>query len=169
MAPNPDQVTTYLIISSGVFGASTALHVIKSSSSKVTLLDRDHFSSPRRVAASWDWNKVIRCDYPSSRLSTRLALEAQQLWRHEPLFAPYYHECGSFWASNSNFKHVVEENLKKEEDGRSLETGAKVYSVEEAKKLYGGVFEHGDYSGVEGVLVNTNSGYAGEGSCQVGG
>ncbi|KAK3988903.1 FAD dependent oxidoreductase [Cladorrhinum sp. PSN332] len=161
MAPNE---TTYLIIGSGIFGASTALHLIKSCSPppKVILLDRDHFSSPRRVAASWDWNKVIRCDYPSSPLSTRLALEAQQLWRNNPLFSPYYHECGSFWASRSDFRHVVAQNLKEGPEGRSgsLETGAKVYPVEEAKKLYGGVFERGDYTGVEGVLVNTNSGYA---------
>ncbi|KAK4158900.1 FAD dependent oxidoreductase [Cladorrhinum sp. PSN259] len=160
MATNLDQTrVTYLIIGSGVFGASTALHLAKSSSRppKVILLDRDHYSAPRRVAASWDWNKVIRCDYPSSPLHTRLALEAQQLWRNDPLFSPYYHECGSFWASRSNFRDVVEQNLSV---NGNLDTGAKVYSVEEAKKLYGGVFEHGDYTGVEGILVNTNSGYA---------
>lgn len=150
--------TTYLIVGSGVFGASTALHLVKSSGPlpKVILLDRDHFSAPRRVAASWDWNKVIRSDYASSPLSTKLALEAQQLWRTDPLFSPYYHECGSYWASHSDFQDVVDRNMK--EGG--METGGKVYTVEEARTLYKGVFKDGNYSQVNGVLVNIKSGYA---------
>jgi glycine/D-amino acid oxidase-like deaminating enzyme len=72
---------SYLIVGSGVFGASTALSLIrKYPDARITLIDRDAYDAPARVAASWDWNKVVRADYRDI-VYTRLALEAQHLWR----------------------------------------------------------------------------------------
>jgi glycine/D-amino acid oxidase-like deaminating enzyme len=55
---------SYVIVGSGVFGTSTALHLIrKYPDATIHLIDRDAYDAPVRVAASWDWNKVIRADY----------------------------------------------------------------------------------------------------------
>jgi glycine/D-amino acid oxidase-like deaminating enzyme len=55
---------SYIIIGSGVFEALTSLSLIrKHPNATITLIDRDAFSAPFRVAASWDWNKVVRADY----------------------------------------------------------------------------------------------------------
>jgi hypothetical protein len=51
------------MVGSSVFGASTSLFLIyKHPNVTITLIDRDAFSAPLRVAASWHWNKV-RADY----------------------------------------------------------------------------------------------------------
>ncbi|KAF3355683.1 Protein HIR1 [Verticillium dahliae VDG1] len=50
---------SYLIVGAGVFGVSTAYHLIqKYPDATVTLVDRDAYDAEERVAASWDWNKV---------------------------------------------------------------------------------------------------------------
>ena len=55
---------SYLIVGAGVFGVSTAYHLIqKYPHASVTLVDRDAYDADSRVAASWDWNKVVRADY----------------------------------------------------------------------------------------------------------
>ena len=42
---------SYLIVGGGVFGASTAYHLIQQQpDASVTLIDRDHFEAPTRVA-----------------------------------------------------------------------------------------------------------------------
>lgn len=149
-------VPSYLIIGSGVFGASTALHLIRSHpDADITLLDRDAHDAPTRVAASWDWNKVIRADY-SDIVYTKLALEAQDLWRTDPIWKPFYHESGVVWISATSFAKKVLANHA----ALGVESKLSTYPVEEAKKLYGGLFERADYTGVEEVLVNRSSGWA---------
>jgi glycine/D-amino acid oxidase-like deaminating enzyme len=147
---------SYIIVGSGVFGASTALYLIrKHPDAKITLIDRDNFNAPFRVAASWDWNKVIRADY-SDIAYTKLGLEAQHLWRVDPIWQPFYHESGAAWISPTSFAEKVLKNF--------AELGVKAdiqgYSVEEARKLYDGLFEDADYTGVKQVLVNRTSGWA---------
>lgn len=147
---------SYLIIGSGVFGASTAVALIrKHPTASITLIDRDSYSAPNRVAASWDWNKVIRADY-SDILYTKLGLEAQYLWRTDPIWKPFYHESGMMWISPSAFAEKVLRNFKE----LGVKVDIKAYEVEEAKQLYGGMFEDADYTGVKQVLVNRSSGWA---------
>ena len=51
-----------LIVGAGVFGVSTALQLRrKYPEATVTLVDR---AFPYQAAASWDWSKVVRADYP---------------------------------------------------------------------------------------------------------
>ena len=147
---------SYIIVGSGVFGASTALHLIrKYPDAQVTLVDRNAFTAPTRVAASWDWNKVVRADYADYEY-TRLAWESRALWKEDPLFRPYYHESGIFWISATGFAQTVLDNF-----GR-LGVNGGLYSrpVEEARKLHGGLFDDADYSGIKEVLINENSGWA---------
>ncbi|KAI1140900.1 FAD dependent oxidoreductase [Hypoxylon sp. FL0543] len=148
---------SYIIIGAGVFGTSTALHLItKFPGASVTLVDRNSHDAESRVAASWDWNKVVRADYRDV-LYCRLALEAQDVWRADPLWSRFYHETGIYWISRTQFAQEVVDNYAKL--GRST---AELYSlpVEEARRLYGGIFDEADYTGVANVLVNKTSGWA---------
>lgn len=147
---------SYIIVGSGVFGASTALSLVrKHPEAIITLIDRDSFDAPRRVAASWDWNKVVRADY-NDIVYTKLAVEAQQLWRTDPVWQPFYHESGVVWISPSSFAKQVLKNFKE----LGVQVDLQTYSVEEARALYDGLYEDADYTGVKEVLVNRTSGWA---------
>ncbi|KAI8231135.1 L-pipecolate oxidase [Colletotrichum sp. SAR 10_86] len=149
------EASDYLILGAGVFGASTALHLIRASPrARITLVDRNAAAAPIRVAASWDWNKVVRADYADIEYM-RLALEAKELWAADPLWAPFYHESGASWVSPSDFSQVVRENYK----ALGVESGLEALSVEQARKEFGGVFEGGDFTGVREVFVNRKSGW----------
>ena len=147
---------SYIIVGSGVFGASTALYLIrKYPDANITLVDRDHYDAPTRVAASWDWNKVVRADY-GDLLYTKLALEAQGLWRTDPIWQPYYHESGVVWISQSAFAQDAVDNFAR----LGTEADVQVISVEDAREIYDGAFRNADYTGITNVLVNRNSGWA---------
>ncbi len=152
---------SYLIIGAGVFGVSTAYHLIKKyPEASVTLVDRDAYDADSRVAASWDWNKVVRADYDDI-VYCQLGIEAQDVFRSDPLWKPYFHETGIYWMCRSEYAQDVIDNYKKL--GRKAELSA--VPVEEARKLYGGLFEEADYAGVKEVLVNKTSGWAAAGDC----
>lgn len=147
---------SYIIVGAGVFGASTALHLIRAEPrARVVLLDRNAYTAPIRVAASWDWNKVIRADYADIDYM-RLALEAKELWANDPLWKPFYHESGAYWVSTTDFSRRVQENFRK----LGVESGLLGLPVDEARKAYGGIFEDGDYTGVKEVFINKLSGWA---------
>ncbi|OQV08139.1 hypothetical protein CLAIMM_12453 [Cladophialophora immunda] len=150
---------SYIIVGAGVFGVSTAYHLIKKyPGASVTLVDRDAFDAESRVAASWDWNKVVRADYDDI-VYCQLALEAQDIFETDPLWKPYFHKTGIFWTCRSNYAQEVIDNYKKL--GRTADLRA--VTVDEARKLYGGLFEDADYDGVQEVLVNKTSGWAAAG------
>ncbi|KAI1086254.1 FAD dependent oxidoreductase [Rostrohypoxylon terebratum] len=148
---------SYIIVGAGVFGTSTAFHLItKFPNASITLIDRNGPEDLTRVAASWDWNKVVRADYRDP-LYCKLALDAQDVWRDDPLWSPFYHQSGIYWISQSGFAGKVLENYKKL--GRDT-SGLAELPVEEAKEEYGGLFKEADYEGVSKVLVNRTSGWA---------
>lgn len=152
---------SYIIVGAGVFGVSTAFHLIqKYPNASVTLVDRDAFDSDNRVAASWDWNKVVRADY-DDLVYCRLAIEAQDVFNSDPLWKPYFHQTGVYWMCRSDYARDVIGNYGKL--GRKAEISA--LPVEEARKLYGGLYEDADYNGVKEVLVNKTSGWAAAGDC----
>lgn len=151
--------SSYIIVGAGVFGVSTAYHLIKKyPKASVTLVDRDAYDAESRVAASWDWNKVVRADYDDI-VYCQLALEAQDIFKSDPLWKPYFHETGIYWMCRSDYAQDVIDNYKKL--GRAADLAA--YPIEEARKLYGGLFEHADYTGVTEVLINKTSGWAAAG------
>ncbi|KAI1779206.1 FAD dependent oxidoreductase [Hypoxylon cercidicola] len=148
---------SYIIVGAGVFGTSTALHLTRFPDASVTLIDRDAWDAPRRVAASWDWNKVVRADYRDP-VYCGLALAAQDVWRADPLWRPFYRETGVYWISRTGFAQAVLNNYRRL--GRPTEGKLFALPVAEAKTRYEGVFDEADYTGVENVLVNTTSGWA---------
>ena len=152
---------SYLIVGAGVFGVSTAYHLIqKYPNASVTLVDRNAYDADSRVAASWDWNKVVRADYDDI-VYCQLGLEAQDIFISDPLWKPYFHETGIYWLCRSEYAQDVIDNYKKL--GRKADLQA--VPIEEARKLYGGLFEDADYSDVKEVLVNKTSGWAAAGDC----
>lgn len=138
---------------------STAYHLIrKYPNASVTIVDRDAWDAESRVAASWDWNKVVRADYDDI-VYCQLALEAQDIFKSDPLYKPFFHETGIYWICRSDYATDVIDNYKKL--GRKAELSA--VPVAEARKMYGGLFEDADYTGVKDVLVNKTSGWANAG------
>jgi sarcosine oxidase/L-pipecolate oxidase len=100
---------SYLIVGAGCFGASTALHLKQAlPTSAVTLLDRSPFPNPS--AAGHDLNKIIRADYQDI-FYMRLALEAQKLWRSDPIYKEYYHESGMLYAEDNGMARANLDNL----------------------------------------------------------
>lgn len=154
---------SYLIVGAGVFGVSTAYHLIKKyPDASVTVVDRDAYNAESRVAASWDWNKVVRADYDDI-VYCRMGLEAQDIFKSDPLWKPYFHETGIYWMCRSDYAQEVIDNYKKL--GRRADLAA--VPIDEARKLYGGLFEDADYTGVKEVLVNKTSGWAAAGDCLI--
>ncbi|PIG87056.1 sarcosine oxidase [Aspergillus arachidicola] len=103
---------SYLIVGAGVFGVSTAYHLIqKYPNASVTLVDRDAYDAESRVAASWDWNKVVRADY-DDKVYCQLALEAQDIFKSDPLWKPHFHQTGVYWTCRSSYAQNVITNHK---------------------------------------------------------
>jgi len=147
---------SYIIVGSGVFGASTALHLIrKHPDARILLVDRNASDAATRVAASWDWNKVVRADYKDI-VYTKLALEAWDLWHSDPIWQPYFHQSGVLWISTADFVDRVRENFRKLGAKAKIE----VIPVDEAKKIYNGMFDAANYTGINEVLLNKSSGWA---------
>ncbi|KAL8671849.1 MAG: hypothetical protein Q9168_003665 [Polycauliona sp. 1 TL-2023] len=145
---------SFLIIGAGVFGASTALHLIKKyPDASVQLVDREPF--PCQVAASWDWNKVIRADY-TDIVYMEKALEAKESWKWDPLFKDFYHESGIFWISSTDMAPTIAENFK----SLQAHDDFRVAPLEEAKHLHGDIFKDADFTGVSQILINNGSGWA---------
>ena len=145
---------SYLIIGAGVFSVSTAYHLIKKyPEASVHLVDRTPY--PCQLAASWDWNKVVRADY-GDLFYMEKALEAIQLWREDPLFKPFYYQSGIIKINNSDLGRNTLENYKK----LGVKVNAKIVSPDRFKEEYGSFFEHTDFSEAKDVFVNEDSGWA---------
>lgn len=87
-----DSRSSILIVGGGVFGASTAYHLIRSHPElSITVLDRT--PNPPEHAASTDINKIIRADY-SSLFYANLAYEAIEAWQSWPELQDFYHRTG---------------------------------------------------------------------------
>ena len=180
MTMTSPQPASYLIVGAGVFGVSTALHLAaQHPESRITLVDRDGLDPDAdartpRVAASWDWNKVVRADYADVKYCA-LALEARDVWRGTEsspsssspsfydIFPPFYRESGIYWISPSTrgFVRTVLDNYRRLGREREIEDGVvRLVPIDEARQLYAGAFADANYAGVDKVLVNEGSGWA---------
>ncbi|WWD16081.1 hypothetical protein CI109_100506 [Kwoniella shandongensis] len=93
------KTTPILIAGAGAFGLSTALHLVRSGYSEVTVIDPHPVPSP--LSAANDINKIIRSEYPIP-LYSNLAREAFHAWEHDPLFVPHFHKVGWFTGAASD-------------------------------------------------------------------
>ncbi|PSR73762.1 hypothetical protein PHLCEN_2v10406 [Hermanssonia centrifuga] len=81
-----------LIVGAGVFGLSTAEHLLRRGFRCITILDRSEVL-PAPDAASCDINKIVRSSY-SDIFYSQLAREAIHLWKDESVWGDTYHESG---------------------------------------------------------------------------
>ena len=145
---------SHLIIGAGVFGVSTAYHLIKKyPEASIRLVDRTQYPCP--LAASWDWNKVVRADYCDIFYMEK-ALEAIQLWRDDPLFSRFYYQSGMINIDNTELGKEMLQNYEK----LGVKVDAEMASPERFKKMYGSFYDNTDFSEVGEVFVNRDSGWA---------
>ncbi|KAL8950243.1 MAG: hypothetical protein Q9222_003710 [Ikaeria aurantiellina] len=145
--------TSYLIVGAGVFGTSTALHLIEDDpSASVVLLDRTPFPCP--YAASHDINKIVRADYGDIFYSN-LALEAQEHWRHGPYYEPYYHETGLVNVEDTGLGRKIIQNYK----DLSIDFSAEMLAPKDAMDKWNGIYRDGDWANVKEVFWNPRSGW----------
>lgn len=146
---------TYLIVGAGCFGASTALAIKKlHPAAEVTLVDRTSFPCP--FAAAHDLNKIIRAEYQDT-LYMELAREAQDEWRTNPTFKPYYHETGVIRACHGSVGQQYIDNYE-----ALLGKGnspAILLDVEDVKTRFDGIFRDGDWTGVTNCTYNPRAGW----------
>ncbi|KAG4025174.1 hypothetical protein MFRU_064g00110 [Monilinia fructicola] len=148
--------TSYLIVGSGVFGTSTAYHLsLKHPDSSIILLDRS-FPFPCSLAASHDYNKIVRADYEDI-FYCELALEARQLWRNDPLYKQYYRQSGFVIVDDTGLGRRIIENYEKL---GIFDHQARLVGPEDIKTMYNGCFEGTDWKGVSEVFINEGSGWA---------
>ncbi len=150
-----DESPSYLILGAGVFGASTAHHLIqKHPDASVTLVDRKRGSC--EVGASWDWNKVVRADY-EDEFYMALALEALDLWKDEPLYSQFFHQSGAAWLmADPEYPKRLADNYRKLGRGLDFE----IVRPEELRKRYQGLFGETEFRGVGDIFLNRSSGWA---------
>ncbi|KAI1121791.1 sarcosine oxidase [Nemania abortiva] len=145
-------LSSYLIVGAGVFGATTALELKRQfPTARVSLLDRADFPNPS--AASHDVNKIIRADY-GDLVYMKLALEAQNVWRNDPIYKPYYHETGMLYAENKGMGKTFIENYKKID----FQHTSGFMSPLEAKLRFP-AFKHANWTGVTKTYYNPKSGW----------
>ncbi|KAL1955806.1 hypothetical protein VTO42DRAFT_8045 [Malbranchea cinnamomea] len=99
-ASNRERHSDIVIVGSGIFGLSTAVHLAKSTSKNdrlnVILLDvRPYHPSPHTGGASNDVNKIVRADYDDP-FYMELAYEALDAWNSDPEFVDrgVFHRTG---------------------------------------------------------------------------
>jgi sarcosine oxidase/L-pipecolate oxidase len=152
--PSSDK-SSYLIVGSGVFGISTAYYLsLQYPEASITVVDRSS-EFPCPLAASHDFNKIIRADY-GNPFYCALALEARKLWKSDPLYSSFYHESGLLNLDDTGLgKRILEnyENLKEY-------SRASIITPSDVKELHGGLFADADLRGVDDIFYNPTSGWA---------
>ena len=143
---------SYIVVGAGVFGASTAYHLVKERpEAAVSLVD---LSFPCQVAASWDWNKVARADYEDD-FYMEMALDAMDSWTHDPLYSIHSSRTGVAWIMDDpEYPGRIAGNYKKFNKSLDYE----VIEVDKLKTLYSGLFAELDATGVGKIFLNRDSG-----------
>ena len=147
------ETMSYIIIGSGIFGASSALHLKKSQPDcRVQLLERT--AAPCPAAASHDLNKIVRADY-ADPFYMKLALESLQEWSSNPIFSPYYKESGILIADDTGWGRQCLENY----DLLGHDNKCEIMPIEAAVTRFP-VFADTDWDGASQCYWNSASGWA---------
>jgi sarcosine oxidase / L-pipecolate oxidase len=150
---------SYLIVGAGIFGVSTALHLQRSNpSAAVIILDRTPYPNPS--AASHDLNKIVRADY-DDLFYMKLALEALEFWRNDPIYKPYYHETGMLFAENWGMGSRVLANY----EIVGADHKAEMLTPEIVRTGFDGIFGDANWTDVEENFYNPNSGWGEADKC----
>lgn len=145
------ELVDFIIIGAGVFGISTALHLAESQpGKKILLIDRKR-SSPG--AASSDYNKIIRADYPDTVYAS-IALEAIEAWKNDPTFKPYFHQSGLLLVENMGMGRAALESFRM----LNHDSRAEIMDLEAARKRFP-AFKDANWTGAGEAYFNPESGW----------
>ncbi|KAJ5232590.1 hypothetical protein N7468_005546 [Penicillium chermesinum] len=130
MAHSRTSTKVIVVGGGGTIGSSTALHLIRSgyTPSNVTVLDV--YPIPSAQSAGYDLNKImsVRLRNPAD---LQLSLEALDMWKHDPLFKPFFHNVGMLECSSSEegikgladkYQALLDANVGFEKTNLKLET-----------------------------------------------
>ncbi|EIN06698.1 FAD dependent oxidoreductase [Punctularia strigosozonata HHB-11173 SS5] len=112
-----------VIVGGGVFGISTAYHLLKRGFTDVTVLERAS-TVPAPDAASSDINKIVRSSYADS-FYTRLAREAIAEWKKVEEWGDTYQECGCVMLSAGNVASYTDDAYHND-----IASGARIETLE---------------------------------------
>lgn len=155
MASSQSTPYSHLIVGSGVFGASTAYHLSKTRpEASIALIDRSA-SYPCELAASHDFNKIVRADY-GNEFYCRLALEAREAWVNEEMYKPFFHQSGMVVLDDTGLGKKIIENY----ESLKAYSESVIVGVDELKSRYDSLFDGADYRGVDEIFINPLSGWA---------
>lgn len=74
-------------------GSSTALHLLRSGYAPENITVLDVYPFPSAQSAGNDLNKIMGIRV-SSDVELRLSREAADMWKHDGLFRPFFHQTG---------------------------------------------------------------------------
>ncbi|CAN6631594.1 hypothetical protein TRVA0_013S01134 [Trichomonascus vanleenenianus] len=153
-----DKKATIIIVGSGTFGCSTALYLARQGYSNVTCLDKYGLPSP--ISAGNDINKVVDyTDDPENETpDMRIAREAVELWKSDPVFRDYYHDVGVILAAVSDEPLKSTEAFNREQKLKGRRTYEYLSSPEDFKKLIPGLT--GPLKGWRGYYLDREGGWA---------
>lgn len=88
------QTTTVVVVGGGgTIGSSTALHLIRSGYRPANITVLDTYPIPSSQSAGNDLNKIMGVRL-RNKVDLQLSLEARDMWRHDELFKPWFHNTG---------------------------------------------------------------------------
>lgn len=120
------------IIGTGTFGLSTALYLSRQGYTNITCYDKDKV--PSYYSAGNDSNKIVDADEEDTEdldPDDKLALEAKKLWQTDPVYSPYYHPTGFFYAASDP---VLLDSFQRIKDWKKAHPDAKMIRSAEAFK-----------------------------------
>lgn len=93
MAPSRETTKIIVVGGGGTMGSSTALHLVRAGYAPAHITVLDPYPIPSAQSAGNDLNKIMGIRL-RNRVDLQLSLEARDMWRHDPLFQPFFHNTG---------------------------------------------------------------------------
>ena len=147
------QLEEFLIVGSGVFGASTTLWLIRNvQGCRVILVEKDDI--PSQSAASTDLNRIIRTEY-EDLTHMRLALKAQQAWRDDSFYSSYFHSAEMVMLDKTDSPRKIIEMFR----ALGVEPNARMISKCEIKHRHRGLLDEMAFYEADEAYVNPDSGW----------
>jgi sarcosine oxidase / L-pipecolate oxidase len=148
------QLKVFLIVGSGVFGASTAYHMAKTlRKCRIILIEKSSWA--KQCGASIDVNKIIRVEYEDP-VYLRLALRAQKAWREETPWSDFYHPAEKVTVGELDSQKRILARMHQ----LGVDTDASIISVDETKRRYPGFLEEMAFHDCQETYLNPDSGWA---------
>ncbi|KAF9268707.1 FAD dependent oxidoreductase [Marasmius fiardii PR-910] len=150
-----------LIVGAGVFGTSTAYHLLKRGFTDVTVIDRSDVL-PAKDAASNDFNRIVRSSY-NDPVYSKLAKEAIDSWRNDiEIWGDSYHQSGVLLVQSKGEGNYLQQAYQNDVDqgARVLKLGTDGAVGSTLKEMVGSEAELNiDCGGLVGYL-NYDNGWA---------